>query len=49
MSEDPSTSEFSISLQGQLLLASPSLADGTFDHSVIILIEHSATKGALGM
>ncbi len=49
MANDPSASELSISLQGQLLLASPGLRDGTFDRSVIILAEHSALKGAFGM
>jgi putative transcriptional regulator len=48
VADDTAASEFSISLRGQLLLASPSLADGTFDHSVIILSEHSATAGAAG-
>ena len=45
---DSSTAEQSISLRGQLLLASPGLSDGTFDHSVIILSEHSADGGAAG-
>jgi putative transcriptional regulator len=45
---DSSTSEQSFSLRGQLLIASPSLADGTFDHSVIILYQHTATDGAAG-
>lgn len=49
MAANSSASELSISLGGQLLLASPSLADGTFDRSVIILAEHSAEKGALGV
>ena len=39
-------SEESITLRGRLLLASPGLADGTFDHSVIILDEHNANGGA---
>lgn len=37
-----------MSLKGQMLLAAPSLSDGTFDHSVILLAEHSATSGAFG-
>jgi putative transcriptional regulator len=45
---DSSASEQSFSLRGQLLIASPSLADGTFDHSVIILSQHTATDGAAG-
>lgn len=48
VADDTSASELSFSLCGQLLLASPSLSDGTFDHSVIILSEHSATGGATG-
>ena len=38
----------SISLRGQLLLATPSLSDGTFDHSVIFLAEHNPKDGAVG-
>lgn len=49
MAVDASASEQSFSLSGQILLASPSLADGTFDHSVIVLAEHSAKQGALGV
>lgn len=45
---DCSASEQSFSLRGQLLIASPSLADGTFDHSVIILSQHNASDGAAG-
>jgi putative transcriptional regulator len=48
VTDNTSASELSISLRGQLLLASPSLADGTFDHSVIVLFKHSATGGAAG-
>ncbi len=48
MAADTSASEQSISLRGQLLLAAPSLADGTFDRAVIILAEHSIKEGALG-
>jgi len=49
VSDDIPTSEHSISLGGRLLLASPALADGTFDRSVIMLSEHSATSGAHGI
>ena len=49
VSDNIPASEQSISLSGRLLLASPSLADGTFDHSVIMLFEHSATSGAHGI
>lgn len=31
------------------MLATPSLADGTFDRSVIFIAEHSSTDGALGI
>jgi len=46
---DPSASELSFSLRGRLLLASPALADGTFDRSVIFMAEHSREKGAMGV
>ena len=36
------------SLRGQLLLATPTLSDGTFDHSVIYIAEHTAKDGAVG-
>ena len=36
-------------LAGQLLLADPSLRDGTFHKSVILLAEHSAEEGAFGL
>ncbi|MEP2775011.1 MAG: YqgE/AlgH family protein [Luteolibacter sp.] len=45
---DSSSSEFPISLSGQLLLASPALADGTFHRSVILIAEHSSSEGAIG-
>lgn len=48
MPADTSESELSISLRGQLLLAAPALSDGTFDHSVILLAEHSSDTGAFG-
>lgn len=37
-----------IQLQGQLLLSDPSLRDGTFDRSVILIAEHESEKGAMG-
>lgn len=37
-----------ISLRGQLLLATPSLSDGTFDYSVIFIAEHNPKDGAVG-
>jgi putative transcriptional regulator len=36
-------------LQGKLLLASPTLSGGTFDHSVILLSQHNAKDGAFGL
>ncbi len=38
-----------IQLQGQLLLADPSLRDGIFNKSVILLAEHQPAQGALGL
>ena len=49
MADDPFASELSVSLRGRLLLASPSLSDGTFDRSVILMAEHSREDGALGI
>jgi putative transcriptional regulator len=46
---DPSKSDSPIQLQGKLLLADPSLRDGTFNKSVILLTDHTATDGACGM
>jgi putative transcriptional regulator len=43
-----STESETPSLRGRLLLATPTLRDGTFDHSVIFIAEHSAMDGALG-
>lgn len=36
-------------LQGRLLFASPTMQGGTFDHSVILLSEHSEKEGAFGL
>ncbi|MBB5350516.1 putative transcriptional regulator [Haloferula luteola] len=36
-------------LSGSLLIASPTLRDGTFDHSVVLLAEHSKQEGAYGV
>lgn len=49
MVSDPSQSDLPIQLQGQLLLADPSLRDGTFHRSVILLAEHQADQGAFGL
>lgn len=38
-----------IQLQGQILLADPSLRDGVFDRSVILLADHSVEEGAFGL
>jgi putative transcriptional regulator len=46
---DPSKSESPIHLSGKLLLADPSLRDGTFDKSVILLANHDADDGAFGL
>jgi putative transcriptional regulator len=43
-----SDSESFVSLRGQLLLAAPTLSDGTFDHSVILIAEHTQNDGAVG-
>ena len=49
MPDDPFHSDQPIQLQGQLLLADPSLRDGTFDRSVILLAEHHPQEGAFGL
>jgi len=36
-------------LQGQLLLADPSLRDGNFNKSVILLADHNEKEGAFGL
>jgi len=41
--------EAQIQLDGTLLLADPSLRDGIFDRSVILLADHSAEDGAIGL
>jgi putative transcriptional regulator len=38
-----------MSLQGKLLLSDPSLRDGIFDHSVILLTHHTEEEGAHGL
>jgi putative transcriptional regulator len=42
-------SDSQIQLEGTLILADPSLRDGFFDHSVILLASHKADEGALGL
>ncbi|RYD36833.1 MAG: YqgE/AlgH family protein, partial [Verrucomicrobiaceae bacterium] len=49
MADDPSTPDQPIQLRGKLLLADPSLKDGIFDRSVILLAEHKADEGAYGL
>lgn len=38
-----------IQLGGSLLLATPTLRDGIFDHAVILLADHSEENGAMGV
>lgn len=47
MSTPPS--ETPIDLKGHLLLADPSLHDGIFDRSVVLLASHSSEDGAFGL
>ena len=46
---DPSKSDSPILLRGSLLIADPSLRDGTFDRSVIVLTAHGPDDGAAGL
>jgi len=46
---DPSKSDPPILLRGKLLLADPSLRDGIFNRSVILLTDHTADQGAFGL
>ena len=46
---DSTGSEAPIRLEGQLLIANPTLGEGPFHHSVILLAEHSAEEGAFGL
>ncbi len=46
MHESPDTP---IHLEGQLLLADPSLRDGFFNKSVVLLAEHTCDEGAYGL
>ncbi len=46
---DPSKSDPPIPLRGRLLIADPSLRDGTFDRSVIVLTAHELEEGAAGL
>lgn len=49
MASDSHHSDLPIQLQGRLLLADPSLRDGIFNRSVILLAEHGAELGAFGL
>ncbi len=49
MASDTPQSDPSIVLRGSLLIADPSLRDGTFDRSVILLTSHGAGDGAAGL
>jgi putative transcriptional regulator len=46
---ESSQHEPQLRLQGRVLLASPLLSDGIFDHSVIFLAEHDPKDGAFGL
>jgi putative transcriptional regulator len=46
---DPSQPDLPIQLRGKLLLADPSLRDGIFNRSVILLAEHHSDEGAFGL
>jgi len=46
---DPSKSDSPIQLEGKLLLSDPSLRDGIFNKSVILLTNHTADDGAFGL
>ena len=48
MAADPSFSDLPIQLQGQLLLADPSLREGIFRRSVVLLAKH-AVESAFGL
>jgi putative transcriptional regulator len=46
---DPSKSDDPLLLRGKLLLADPTLRDGTFNRSVILLTQHGPEEGAVGL
>jgi putative transcriptional regulator len=46
---DLPSQETPIRLQGQMLLADPSLREGTFHHSVILVADHSPEDGTYGL
>lgn len=49
MASDSPKSDLPIQLQGKLLIADPSLRDGTFNRSVILLTNHKSDEGAAGL
>ncbi len=49
MDAQPSPTDSPICLAGRLLLADPSLRDGIFDRSVVLLTDHSPEEGAFGL
>jgi putative transcriptional regulator len=49
MDNAPQEEESQIRLQGHLLLADPSLRDGIFHRSVVLLADHSSADGAFGL
>lgn len=49
MADDASTPNAPIQLQGKLLLADPSLRDGIFNRSVVLLAQHKSDEGAVGL
>ncbi len=49
VNQDEATPDHSIDLHGHLLLADPTLRDGLFHRSVVLLADHSATDGAFGL
>ncbi len=46
---DPSHSDEPLQLRGKLLLADPSLRDGTFNRAVVLLAHHTPDDGATGL
>ncbi|MFU8893186.1 MAG: YqgE/AlgH family protein [Luteolibacter sp.] len=49
MSGDSKKSKPPTRLKGRLLLADPSLSDGIFDHSVVLITHHTPEDGAHGV
>lgn len=49
MASDAPKSDPLSQLQGKLLIADPSLRDGTFNRSVVLMTHHSAEEGASGL